>query len=216
MANHVSFSIQFEEINDAAKAKWKELTDRLEQENYEYWMGDLWVYEGGPVSKEDVRQYSWTTEHVGPKWAYIQDFDDTGCSGYSAWSAPEEALSWILEQLAPLDPNLITSFYYDDEGPNFYGVYVYNGTEMEDGFEDDDEELRDRVFNAHPHLKEQWDEDEIEWVTDDDGDQTDESYQAEEEYRDVMYEVMHEAQSELVTETIQYIKDQRAENPVGC
>jgi len=34
MANHVSFSIQFEEINDAAKAKWKELTDRPEQENY--------------------------------------------------------------------------------------------------------------------------------------------------------------------------------------
>ena len=216
MANHVSFSIQFEEINDAAKTKWKELTERLEPESGESWMGDLWVYEDGPVSKEDVRQYSWTTEHVGPKWAYIQDFDDTGCSGYSAWSAPEEALSWILEQLAPLDPNLITSFYYDDEMPNFYGVYVYDGTEMVDGFEDDDEELRDRIFAENPELKEHWDEENDEWATDDDGDMTDEAYEAEDTYRDVMYEVMNDAQSELVGDTIQYIKDQRAENPVGC
>ena len=62
----MNYGVRFEQMNDVAKAKWKELTSRLVEEQYEYWMGDLWVYEGGsPVSSEDVREYSWTTEHVG-------------------------------------------------------------------------------------------------------------------------------------------------------
>lgn len=220
MANHVSFSIRFEQINDAAKARWQEMTGNLVQDNYEYWFGDLWVdgKEGSPTS-EEVRQYSWTTDVIGPKWCYIQDFDDDGCSGYSAWSAPEEGLVKILEELEELDPNIITSFYYDDEMPNFYGVYVYEGSEMEDGFEDDEDELRDRIFSneEYKHIKEQWDEDNVEWVTDDDGDQTDESSAAEEEFRDVMYEVMNEAQSDLVGETVKYIQERQQENDgVGC
>ena len=96
MANHVSYSVRFEEMNEAAKAKWKELSDRLVKENYEYWMGDLWVYKDGPVNSEDVREYSWTTEHVGPKWCYIEDHsfesDDVFLQTESAWSPPEQVV----------------------------------------------------------------------------------------------------------------------------
>ena len=207
MANHVSFGVRFEQINDAAKAKWKELSDRLVQENYEYWMGDLWVdgKEGSP-SSEDVREYSWTTEHVGPKWCYIQDFDDEGFSGYSAWSAPEPALEWILDQLVEHDPKLITSFYYDDEMPNFYGVYVYEGNECYDGFEDDYDDKMNRVFEEHPHLKEKWNVDEEEWADE----------ESEDEFRDVMYDVINDVQSNEVAECIKYIKEGWEEESVGC
>ena len=206
MANHVSWSITFHEINDAAKAKWKELTDRLVKEDYEYWMGDLWVYEDGPVNAEDVRQYSWTTEHLGPKWCYITEFDEDNCYGYSAWSWPEQGLNWILEQLSPLDPNLITSINFDDEGPNFYGTYTYDGADLYDGFEDDYDELMERIFVQYPHLKEKWDSEEEGWKDD----------ESEEEFREVIYEVMHEAQDNDVQENIKYIKEGREEESVGC
>ena len=208
MANHVSYHVYFREINDAAKARWKEMTSNLEAENHEYWFGDLWVdgKEGSPT-KDEVRQYSWTTDVIGPKWCYIQDFDEDSFSGYSAWSAPEEGLVKILEELEKFDPNIITSITYDDEMPNFVGWSVYKGSEMEDGCEDDDEEIRDAVFHAHPHLREQWDEDACEWATDEDGDQTDESYEAEDEYRDVMYEVINEMQEDGIQSVLEYLKE---------
>jgi len=206
MANHVSWNIHFQEINDAAKAKWLELCGRMEKENYEYWMGDMWVYEDGPVSTDDVRQYSWTTENIGPKWCYIQEFDEDSCYGYSAWSWPEQGLNWILEQLSELDPNLITSVSFDDEMPNFFGTYTYDGADLYDGFEDDYEELQERIFQEHPHLREKWDSDEEEWKDD----------ESEEEFREVMYEVMHNAQDDDIQENIKYIKEGREEEPVGC
>ena len=206
MANHVSWNISFYEINDAAKAKWMELCGRMEKENHEHWMGDLWVYEDGPVNADDVRQYSWTTEHIGPKWCYIQEFDEDGCYGYSAWGWPEQGLNWILEQLSALDPNLITAVTFDDEMPNFYGTYTYDGTELYDGFEDDYDELMERIFVEYPHLKEKWDSEEEEWKDD----------ESEEEFRDVMYDVMNTAQDNDIQENIQYIKEGREEESVGC
>jgi len=201
MANHVTYSVRFEQMNSAAKTKWKELTSRLVEQEYEYWMGDLWVYEGGPVSADDVREYDWTCENVGPKWCYIQDFDEDGFSGYSAWSAPETGLQWIIDQLIVHDPNLITSFYYDDEMPNFYGAYVWQGNECYDGFEDDHDDLMYRVFEEYPDLKEKWNEDTEEW--------TDE--EAEDEFREVMYEVLNEAQANIVNESVEMIKEENSE-----
>jgi len=206
MANHVSWNINFQEINDAAKAKWLELCGRLEKENYEYWMGDLWVYEDGPVSKEDVRQYSWTTENIGPKWCYIQEFDEDGCYGYSAWSWPEDGLNWILKQLTEVDPNLITSISYDDEMPNFYGTYTYDGTELYDGFEEDFDELRQRVVKDNPELEGKWNEDDEEWEDD----------ESQDIFHEVMYETMHDAQDADITDNVKYILEGREEESVGC
>ena len=208
MANHVSFSVNFVQINDAAKAKWKELSDRLvkSENNHEFWMGGLWVdgQEGSPTM-EETEQYAWTTENIGPKWCYIQDFDDTSFSGYSAWSAPEMGLIWILEQLEEYDPNIITSFYFEDEMPNFYGANVYEGSELFDGFEEEGDEIMQRVFSEHPEIKEMWDEEEEEWK-DDDG------WSA---YTDVLYDIMHNVQDGTVTECVEAIQENQQDNQVN-
>ena len=203
MANHVNYGVRFEQMNDAAKAKWKELTSRLVEEQYEYWMGDLWVYEGGPVNSEDVREYSWTTEHVGPKWCYIQDFDEESFHGYSAWSEPTPALEWILSQLAPLDPQMITTITYEDEMPNFAGVYVYEGDECIDGYEDEHDEIMDRIFETHPDLKEKWDEEIEDWKDED----------AQDEWNEILWEEISGHQMALITDTVEMIKnDQQTQN----
>ena len=214
MANHVSFYVNFHEINDAAKARWKEMTENLVQENYEYWFGDLWVdgKEGSPT-KDEVRKYDWTTDVIGPKWCYIQDFDEDSFGGYSAWSPPEDGLVKILEELEKFDPNIITSITYDDEMPNFVGWYVYSGSQMEDGCEDDDEEIREAVFDQNPHLREHWDDANDEWQCDEDGDMTEEAYAAEDEYRDCMYEVINEMQATGIDDCIKFIKEAREEQP---
>ena len=197
MANHVNYGVRFEQMNSAAKAKWKELTSRLVEQEYEYWMGDLWVYEGGPVSADDVREYSWTTEHVGPKWCYIQDFDEESFHGYSAWSEPSPALEWILSQLAPLDPQMITTITYEDEMPNFAGVYVYEGDECIDGYEDEHDEIMDRIFETHPHLKDKWDEDVEDWKDDD----------AQDEWNEILWEEISGHQMALIADTVEMIKN---------
>jgi len=197
MANHVNYGVRFEQMNDAAKAKWKELTSRLVEEQYEYWMGDLWVYEGGPVNSEDVREYSWTTEHVGPKWCYIQDFDEESFHGYSAWSEPTPALEWILSQLAPLDPQMITTITYEDEMPNFAGVYVYEGDECIDGYEDEHDEIMDRIFETHPDLKEKWDEEVEDWKDED----------AQDEWNEILWEEISGHQMALIADTVEMIKN---------
>ena len=203
MANHVNYGVRFEQMNDAAKAKWKELTSRLVEQEYEYWMGDLWVYEGGPVSADDVREYSWTTEHVGPKWCYIQDFDEESFHGYSAWSEPTPALEWILSQLAPLDPQMITTITYEDEMPNFAGVYVYEGDECIDGYEDEHDEIMDRIFETHPDLKEKWDEEIEDWKDED----------AQDEWNEILWEEISGHQMALITDTVEMIKnDQQTQN----
>ena len=202
MANHVNYGVRFEQMNDAAKAKWKELTSRLVEQEYEYWMGDLWVYEGGPVSADDVREYSWTTEHVGPKWCYIQDFDEESFHGYSAWSEPTPALEWILSQLAPLDPQMITTITYEDEMPNFAGVYVYEGDECIDGYEDEHDEIMDRIFETHPDLKEKWDEEIEDWKDED----------AQDEFQEILWEEISGHQMALIADTVEMIKNDQQEN----
>jgi hypothetical protein len=216
MANHVSFNVWFREINDAAKARWKEMCENLnndQQDGYEYWMGDLWVdgKEGSPTLDE-VRQYDWTCDVIGPKWAYINDFDEDSFQGYSAWSAPEEGVTKILEELAKFDPNMITSMTYDDEMPNFVGWSVWLGDQLEDGCEDEYEEIREAVFMANPDIQEQWDYDADEWKCDEDGDMTDEAYEAEDAFRDVMYDQINDMQEEGIEEAIKAIKNYQEEN----
>lgn len=213
MANHVSSYIQFEEINEPAREKLKELSGRLREMEYgRKWFADLFV-DGEDLKYEDVEQYAWTTEFIGPKWCYIEDcnFDDETpymmCE--SAWSAPEEGLCLLLDELVKLDPNIVTTFTYEDEMPNFIGWSVYDGTDLYDGCEDDDEEIRDFIFSKHPHLKEHWDESNDEWATDENGDMTDESYAAEDEYRDIMYECISDMQGDGVRTTLECLRESR-------
>ena len=108
-------------------------------------------------------QYSWTTEHVYPhKWCYIQDFDEESFHGYYDCMEKEPVHSMLVEcggssQLAPLDPQMIT------QSPMrmrciIFDVYVYEGDECIDGYEDESSEIMDRIFETHPHLQDKWDD----------------------------------------------------------
>jgi hypothetical protein len=199
MANHVNFNIRFAEVNDEAKEVWKKLTGRLVKENYEYWMGDMWVYEDAGVSKDDVRQYSWTIENLGPKWCYITDFDEDGCQGYSAWSAPEQGLNWILAQMAKVDPKMITEFTYEDEGPNFFGAYVYEGEEVVDGAEWDWDELITLVIKDNSELEGKYNEEDQEFIDD----------ESQDLFYEVMWETVHDEQSRIISDAEIYLQKEQ-------
>lgn len=199
MANHVNFNIRFAEVNDEAKEVWKKLTGRLVKENYEYWMGDMWVYEDAGVSKDDVRQYSWTTENLGPKWCYITDFDEDGCQGYSAWFVPEQGLNWILAQMAEVDPKMITEFTYEDEGPNFFGAYVYEGGEMVDGAEWDWDELITLVIKDNSELEGKYNEEDQEFIDD----------ESQDLFYEVMWETVHDEQTRIISDAEMYLQKEQ-------
>ena len=92
---------------------------------------------------------------------------------------------------------MITTVVFEDEMPNFYGVYVYEGTELVDGFEDDHDELMERIIAQYPELKGKWDEDEGEWADE----------ESQDLYQEVMWEVMGDSQWDLIQSTIEIIKD---------
>ena len=119
----------------------------------------------------------------------------------------------MLEILEKDDPNIITSITYDDEMPNFVGWSVYKGSEMEDGCEWDEHEIREEIFHAHPNLREHWDESNDEWQCDEDGEMTEEAYAAEDEYRDVMYEHINEMQDSGIDSTVKYLIERDEEEP---
>lgn len=205
MPNNVSYRIEFRQINDAAKAKWAEMRSRLKEADDNgmgQWLYDLWVDgEEGSPTYDEVRQYSWTREIVGPKWAYAEKYDEYGVhGGVSAWSAPEAAVQWILEQLAELDPQMITVFSYEDEMPNFIGAYIYEGADLIDGFENDREEIRESMFTAYPSLKDAWDEEHGKWK----------DRLIPDEWYDNIWENCSGAQQDAIHPTIEGIKKNQA------
>jgi hypothetical protein len=219
MANHVYSNICITPSNEVGMAKLNEIFQRAKdrpESDGNLWFGYLFVdgKEGSPT-EDEVTQYSWTTEHIGPKWCHIEDMDEMedeiSFRTESAWSPPESGLVKILEEIEKVDPKVRATITYDDEMPNFVGWSLYLGSELEDGCEWDDEEIRDEVFHEYPHLKEHWDESNDEWQCDEDGDMTEEAYAAEDEYRDVMYEVINDMQDKGLIEATKYLDERLVE-----
>ena len=211
MANNVYSRITFREINEDAVNKLKELFDRCEEQEWgRRWFADMFVE--GDVTYDNVKQYEWTCEHIGPKWCYIEDHsfesDDVFLQTESAWSPPEQGMIKLLEILTEIDPNIVTTLTYEDEMPNFIGAYVYKGTEIVDGAEDDSNEIVEYVLDGNPELREHWDEDTDDWVTDEDGNYTEASEEASDTYQEVLYEWISIRQDEIITETLEYIEEE--------
>ena len=138
MANNVNFKVSFEQLNEAATAKLKEMFTRFQDDDCNF--GDMFV-DGKPGSPtyKDTNTRDWYNENVGAKWCYIEEYDRDYLFGRSAWSAPEAGLQWLANQLAKLDEDLIMNVSYEDECPNFAGWMVFSGDEIweEDYIEDD-------------------------------------------------------------------------------
>jgi hypothetical protein len=205
MANHVHYSVNFHQINEQARAKLQELFSRVRTDGNYQWFSDIFV-DGDELTYEQTEQYSWTLENIGPKWCYFEDYSaaegDVYFNGEAAWSAPEEGLVKLLEILEEHDPNIITSMTYEDEMPNFVGVYVYQGSECYDGFEDEWEELRDRVIAESETLTpESWDEEEDDWADD----------EARDTFQEEMWEIIGDSQWQIIHECVEQLKEDQKE-----
>jgi len=187
MANHVSFSISFHKINEAAKAKLDQLykqVDDNKQVDGEGTFNDLLQ-----ATEKQAEDWDWRIENVGSKWCNLTDWDDSGIHGYSAWDAPVEGLQRLLNILSVEDPNMVTTFTYEDEMPNFIGAYVYEGNDLIDGAQDDSDEITDWVIAMSEDLDaSDWDAEECEWS----------SEEKQEIYFDELWEAINYRQSQLI------------------
>ena len=150
MANHVSTHVRFEKINDAGIAKLQELYSHIRPQDGGYeWFSDIFG-----LDKEVTDKYDWNIENVGPKWCYFEDRGEDYFHTTSAWSPPETGLMWLFEQIAQVDPDFIASVFYEDEMPNFFGVFLYNKDGMVDGTEWESEEITEIMKETFPELSE--------------------------------------------------------------
>ena len=193
MANYVNFTVNFDQINEAATAKLKELYARIRNEEDSHaWFSDMFVE--GDLTYEDTGKYEWTTANIGPKWCYLEEFDETFMNGTSAWCYPEEGITKLLEILEETDPDIITSVTYEDENPNFVGCSIFEGSVQIDGLEYDYEEIIEVVIGASEILNEDsWNSDDEEWVDD----------EAEDVFQEELWETLHISMMEVITPTVE-------------
>lgn len=203
MANHVSTYVTFERISPEGVAKLKELYARIrpttKERSYE-WFGDLWVdgAEGSPTY-EETDKYVWTTEHIGPKWCYFEEYGDDSFNTTSAWSYPQEGLEWLVQELGKVDSKLLVSVKYDDEGLNFAGCAVFDADGLYECNEWDYDEIVEEAVESNPELRE------LKSAADEDEEQEDEDVQQEfqDALQDVVYDVVYEMQHACITDWIQ-------------
>lgn len=130
MANEVHTSIEFYRPNDDAKKVIDSLF-KLDKETHADDYGRFDLYDIVTESSND------------PKWAYVEDYDDYGyhVSILSAWAPPVPAIDKIIEKVIAVQPDLITIVRYEDEMPNFVGSIVYEGEEVVNEYEADEDEI---------------------------------------------------------------------------
>jgi len=196
MANNVHFRVDFHLMNEDAKSKLTEMYERIRKGGDFQLFGDMFV-DQEQVNYADVDDGEWSITNLGAKWCYFEEFNEDGFHGYAAWRAPEDGMMKLASILGSLDANFVASMTFEDEGPNFIGANVYWGTFCQDGFEDDEEDIRDKVINASKVLtSESWDS-ELDERCDEAAEQT---------FNDELWEVMNEVQWDFVTEQVNSIK----------
>lgn len=200
MPNYVRWSLTLEQVNPAGVAKFQEIMGRLRTDDRHQWLGAIFAdgQEGSP-SYEETKQYDWTTKHLGPKWAYVDDLDEMSCRGDAAWHPPDLGIMRILEEIETVDPQAIAVFAYQDEMPNFYGAAVYQGTELIDSFEDDYDDLIAIAMAEVETLKGKYDFETGHW----------EDEESEMAFQEVLWEVLGESQWDFTHRLVEGIKSDR-------
>jgi hypothetical protein len=192
MANHVNTHVRFEKLNDAGKAKLQELYSRVRTGSdkaviYE-WFSDIFG-----LDPEITDKYDWNLENIGPKWCYFEDRGEDYFNTVSAWSFPQAGLEWLFEQIVSVDPDFIASVMYEDEMPNFFGVYVYNKDGMIDGCEwGEDGEITEMMEQMVPSLKEL--------------DQEEQSEVYNELWSENIWELVHDKQDQVYNDIMESLK----------
>lgn len=100
------------------------------------------------IYEEFEETRDWMCDNVGAKWCYFEEpFYDpvektfTVCC-ISAWSMPEDFLTELYGRVLPISEHADMFCRYEDEMPNFVGVYgiSHNGAEINEYVEADDYE----------------------------------------------------------------------------
>ena len=189
MANHVNTYVRFEKINEAGKAKLQELYSRIRTTDNTYeWFSDIFG-----LDKEVTDLYEWNLQNIGPKWCYFEDRGEDYFATTSAWSFPQPGIEWLLEQIGQVDSDFIASVTYEDEMPNFFGVYVYNKEGVVDGcYWGEDNEIEEMMKEAVPSLREL--------------DQEEQSEVYGELWSENIWDLVHDKQSQVYNDIMEYLK----------
>jgi len=198
MANYVNTYVTVIFDNEeAGKAKLQELYSRLdgwdEEGKYDWNLHDIF---GVPETDElnehgnatGPGTYSWNIEHMGSKWAYVEDADEDSFRITSAWSVPTDAIDYIMEELGKVDPDVRAHITAEDEMPNWVWAGVANSEGIYDYTEWESNEIFDLCAEIYPEIKEGYDEENEEFFEDEKG------YEASERYYEVMWEEISDMQ----------------------
>lgn len=191
MANHVSSYLRFEQLNEEGTAVLQKIYDRFDK------YGQSGECHLGYVFQDDISEMTIgeAGELIGAKWGYVQDYDVSGMSMYSAWRQPEEFAEYVIKQISEVNDNVIGVLTYEDEAPNFAGVSIYTSEGLVDSMELDYDEIREEIMDLHSDVKEQWDDVEEEWL--DDGDL----------FYDYQWDFINEWQSRVTDEMVEWVKE---------
>jgi hypothetical protein len=126
MANHVENQITVIG-NQAALAEFQHIFSNIED-------GIKTASFLPPSNDDDYQSRNWMIEHVGAKWAYIEDAEENWVKIVSAWSSIFPFVQQLGSHLQSLDPSVRLELTYIDEAYNFAGAAVFT----ENGWNDEE------------------------------------------------------------------------------
>jgi len=189
MPNHVTTTVRFEGLNEAAILRLNELYANIRNDQDYKWFSDIFVSEETPYELLETR--SWNVDNTGAKWNYFDDYDNDGFQLTSAWDSPSEGIKMVIDYLAEVCNNFLTISTYEDEFPNFIGIQIWKGTKFIEDEMIHWETIVERAEQNYPELNDQWDEEEGDWKTE----------EAQDFWFDVQWEFMYELLDEIEQET---------------
>ena len=150
MAKNVYSYVSFEGLSDKASDVLLSLEEPANETETMCMIYNI-PYEG--ESTDDViNSYDWYIDNIGAKWISFEDISEYGIAATSAGSPPIAFYDALFEKLRSLDsPNMEMWCRYDDEMPNFVGVYGrYKDTDYDECVGDGDyqECIGDTPYNT--------------------------------------------------------------------
>jgi len=148
MANHVISHISFENLSEEATQFLSNIMPSFDTPTakvLEYFFEE---------SEDTMNTYAWCVDNLGAKWVNFEEIGEDTFNMFSAWSFPKRFADTLYEKLVSLNsPNLEMWCTYEDEMPNFIGVYGRGPYEAE--YEEElDENLYEEEIGSLPYNEE--------------------------------------------------------------
>lgn len=189
MPNHVTTTVRFEGLNEAAILRLNELYANVRGDQDYKWFSDMFVSKETPYEMLETR--SWNVDNTGAKWNYFDDMDNDQFQITSAWDSPSEGIKKVIDELYDVCNNFLTISTYEDEFPNFIGIQIWKGNKLIEDEMIHWENIIERAQDKFPELDGQWDEEEGNWKTE----------EAEDFWQDIQWEFIYDLLDDVEQET---------------